>query len=111
MGGSRSSRSKLLSNREKTVAETCEHWTSGTGYARASLYAACPWCEIERLRALLTQAPIAKVTVREGCMANAPDDVYVKLYAPGLPPGKYDLYLMPEVPSGQHPSTGPAEKA
>jgi len=55
--------------------------------------------EIERLRALLIQAPIAKVTIREGLGGpNAPDDVSVSLYAPGLPPGEYDLYLMPEVP-------------
>ena len=49
--------------------------------------------EIERLRAaLLTQAPIAKVTIREGLGGpNAPDDVSVNLYAPGLPPGEHDL--------------------
>lgn len=85
----------------------------------------CPWCEIDllkgtlslaeeglanyaqenqQLRALLTQAPIAKVIVREGCAHHAPDDVSVSLYAPGLPPGEHDLYLMPSVPqSAKHP--------
>lgn len=59
--------------------------------------------EVDRLSALLTQAPIAKVTVREGCAHYAPDDVSVSLYAPGLPPGEYDLYLMPSVPqSAEH---------
>lgn len=52
--------------------------------------------ELQQLRAILTQAPIAKITVREGCMANAPDDVHVSLYAPGLPPGEHDVYLMPQ---------------
>lgn len=60
--------------------------------------------EVEQLRALLTQAPIAKVTVREsGAGRYAPDDVYVSLYAPGLPPGEHDVYLMPEVPSSGTP--------
>jgi hypothetical protein len=58
--------------------------------------------EIKRLRALLTQAPIAKVTVREsGAGHYAPDEVSVSLYAPGLPPGEYDLYLMPDVPQSE----------
>lgn len=28
---------------------SCPHWSKESGYAQASLYAACPWCEIERL--------------------------------------------------------------
>lgn len=51
--------------------------------------------ENERLRALLTQAPIAKVTVQDKWPYPS---VSVELYAPGLPPGEYDLYLMPDVP-------------
>lgn len=31
------------------MADHCEHWSSKTGYAQASHYAACPWCEIKRL--------------------------------------------------------------
>lgn len=53
--------------------------------------------ENQQLRALLTQAPIAKVIVRE----DGPADVV--LYAPGLPLGEHDLYLMPEIPSSGHP--------
>jgi hypothetical protein len=60
--------------------------------------------EVERLRALLRQAPIAKVTIREGLGGpNAPDDLSVSLYAPGLPPGEHDLYLMPSEPTADKP--------
>lgn len=38
------------------MAETCEHWTQGAGYAQASLYAACPWCELKRLKQELSLA-------------------------------------------------------
>lgn len=56
--------------------------------------------ENERLRALLTQAPIAKVNVQDKWPYPS---VSVELYAPGLPPGEYDLYLMPDVPqTGKH---------
>jgi hypothetical protein len=48
--------------------------------------------ENERLRALLTQAPIARVTVWNHLPPS------VALYTPGLPPGEHDLYLMPDVP-------------
>ena len=42
------------------------------------------------------QAPVARVTVRESLAGhNAPDDVSVTLYAPGLPPGEHDLYCEP----------------
>jgi hypothetical protein len=45
---------------------------------------------------LAPQAPIAKITVREsGAGHYAPDDVYVRLYAPGLPPGEHDVYCEP----------------
>lgn len=36
---------------------------------------------------LSSQAPIARVTIAED------DSVSATLYAPGLPPGSYDLYL------------------
>lgn len=39
-----------------TEIGTCAHWVRGTGYAQASLYAACPWCELETLRNDLTAA-------------------------------------------------------
>jgi hypothetical protein len=29
---------------------SCQHWSPSEGFAKASLYAECPWCEIERLR-------------------------------------------------------------
>lgn len=38
---------------------SCEHWTQGSGFAKASLYAACPWCEIARLRAKVQQLQCA----------------------------------------------------
>lgn len=38
------------------MADHCPHWSRTTGYAQASLYAACPWCELERLRNELTAA-------------------------------------------------------
>jgi hypothetical protein len=60
--------------------------------------------EIERFRALLTQAPIAKVMVRE----DGPADVV--LYAPGLPPGEYDLYLMPSEPQSAPHAAAPDAK-
>jgi hypothetical protein len=48
------------------------------------------------------QAPIAKLTIREsGAGHYAPDIVTATLYAPGLPPGEYDLYCEPEA-SGQY---------
>lgn len=43
-------RSHPLCNREKTVSDKCQHWSRESGYAQASLYAACPWCELESLR-------------------------------------------------------------
>lgn len=47
-------------------------------------------------REAFPQAPIAKITVREsGAGHYAPDDVYVSLYAPGLPPGEHDVYCEP----------------
>lgn len=52
--------------------------------------------EIERLRALLTQAPIARVTITESF--GSPDLVHWVMCAPGLPPGTHDLFLMPSVP-------------
>lgn len=56
--------------------------------------------EVDRLRALLTQAPIAKVTVQDKWPYPS---VSASLYAPGLPPGEYDLYLMPDVPIAEKP--------
>lgn len=45
--------------------------------------------EKERLEAAMDQAPIARVIVTEDATAA------VILYAPGLPPGEFDVYLEP----------------
>jgi hypothetical protein len=37
------------------------------------------------------QAPIARITI----VANSGADPFVKFYAPGLPPGEYDLFVEP----------------
>ena len=43
---------------------SCQHWT-GTEYAKATLYAGCPWCEIERLRNDLTACQLERDGMRK----------------------------------------------
>lgn len=48
-----------------TKIGTCAHWVRGTGYAQASLSAACPWCELENLRNELTAARLERSSLQD----------------------------------------------